>query len=98
MDSAKEGLRLDFGAGNIVYFENVWVREHYLSGKLDGVEVTFADADYKWYLSIETIEQMKRGMFSCGIPRFIFFVGSISWEAGFWIQKGRAFQTASFRR
>lgn len=47
MDSAKEGLRLDFGAGNIVYFENVWVREHYLSGKLDGVEVTFADADYK---------------------------------------------------
>lgn len=47
MDSAKEGLRLDFGAGNIVYFENIWVREHYLSGKLDGVEVTFADADYK---------------------------------------------------
>lgn len=47
MDDTKEGLRLDFGANNIVYFENVWVREHYLSGKLDGREVTFTDANYR---------------------------------------------------
>lgn len=47
MDNTKEGLRMDFGAGNIVYFENVWVREHYLSGKLDGVQVTLTDANYR---------------------------------------------------
>ncbi len=47
MDNTKEGLRLDFGAGEVIYFENVWVREHYLSGKLDGREVTFTDANYR---------------------------------------------------
>lgn len=47
MDDTREGLRLDFGAGNVKYFENVWVREHYLSGKLDGKEVTLADANYR---------------------------------------------------
>lgn len=47
IDNAKEGLCLDFGAGNIVYFENVWVREHYLSGKLDGEYITLADVEYK---------------------------------------------------
>ena len=36
-----EGLKLDHGAGEVYYFENVWVRQNYLSGKLDGVEVTF---------------------------------------------------------
>ena len=36
-----EGLRLDRGANEVYYFENVWVRQNYLSGKLDGVEVTF---------------------------------------------------------
>lgn len=46
LDASKEGLRMDFGAGNIVYFENVWVREHYLSGKLDGVMVTFVEEGY----------------------------------------------------
>ena len=47
MDNTKEGIRMDFGAGNIVYFENVWVREHYLSGKLNGTQVTFTDANYR---------------------------------------------------
>lgn len=47
LDNTKEGLSMDFGAGNMVYFENVWVREHYLSGKLDGKEVTFTDANYR---------------------------------------------------
>ncbi len=47
MDNAKEGIRIDFGAGNIVYFENVWVREHYLSGKLNGEQITFTDANYR---------------------------------------------------
>lgn len=41
IDQEMEGLKLDRGAGEIYYFDNVWVRQNYLSGKLDGVEVTF---------------------------------------------------------
>ncbi|WP_221659147.1 hypothetical protein [Bacteroides salyersiae] len=41
IDQEMEGLKLDHGAGEVYYFENVWVRQNYLSGKLDGVEVTF---------------------------------------------------------
>lgn len=41
IDQEMEGLRLDRGANEIYYFENVWVRQNYLSGKLDGIEVTF---------------------------------------------------------
>ena len=40
-----EGLTLNYGAGEIKYFDNVWVREHYLSGKLDGVVVMMVDAN-----------------------------------------------------
>ena len=47
MDDSKEGLRLNFGAGSIIYFENVWVREHYISGKLNGKDVTLTDANYQ---------------------------------------------------
>lgn len=35
-----EGLTLDFG-DTVVLFENVWVREYYLSGKYDGLNSTF---------------------------------------------------------
>lgn len=41
IDQNMEGLKLDRGAGEIHYFDNVWVRQNYLSGKLDGIEVTF---------------------------------------------------------
>lgn len=47
MDNTREGLTLNYGAGEVKYFDNVWVREHYLSGKLDGVIVMLVDADYK---------------------------------------------------
>ena len=47
MDKSMEGLTLNYGAGEIKYFDNVWVREHYLSGKLDGVVVMMVDANYK---------------------------------------------------
>ena len=47
MDKSMEGLALNYGAGEIKYFDNVWVREHYLSGKLDGVGVMMIDANYK---------------------------------------------------
>lgn len=40
LDSNMEGLELNYGGGEIVYFDNVWVRENYLSGSLDGVYVT----------------------------------------------------------
>lgn len=41
IDHEMEGLMLNRGAGEIYYFDNVWVRQNYLSGKLDGIEVTF---------------------------------------------------------
>lgn len=41
IDQEMEGLKLDRGVGEIHYFDNVWVRQNYLSGKLDGIEVTF---------------------------------------------------------
>ena len=34
-DDSKEALRLTFSDGKVKYFENVWVRDHYLSGKMD---------------------------------------------------------------
>lgn len=46
IDADMEGLMIDYGANDVLFFDNVWVREHYLSGKLDGDEVTFVDKDY----------------------------------------------------
>ncbi|MCD8184851.1 MAG: hypothetical protein LUE99_19250 [Bacteroides sp.] len=43
LDAAMEGLALNYGAGETKYFEDVLVREHYLSGKLDGKMVSFSD-------------------------------------------------------
>ena len=37
-----EGLELDYGASNVVYFDNVWTRENYLSGRLNGKDVLFS--------------------------------------------------------
>lgn len=44
-DSSKESLRLTFADGKVRYFENVWVREHYLSGELDGEAITLTDSE-----------------------------------------------------
>lgn len=46
IDADMENLELNYGGGDILYFDNVWVREHNLSGKMDGVVVMFVDADY----------------------------------------------------
>lgn len=46
IDKTMEGLILDYGADDRVFFDNVWVREHNLSGKLDGIVVMFVDASY----------------------------------------------------
>lgn len=45
-DSSKETLKLTFADGRVKYFENVWVREHYLSGKIDGRVVMLRNAEY----------------------------------------------------
>lgn len=47
LDNTKECLVLKYGAGETKYLENVWVREHYLSGKLGGEIIMMVDADYK---------------------------------------------------
>lgn len=36
-----ECLVLNYGKNVVSYFDNVWVRNDYLSGKLDGIYVTF---------------------------------------------------------
>ena len=41
-DDVMEGLELDYGASNVVYFDNVWTRENYLSGRLNGKDVLFS--------------------------------------------------------
>lgn len=46
IDNSMEGLILDYGGNDRSFFDNVWVREHNLSGKLDGVIVSFVDANY----------------------------------------------------
>lgn len=43
--SDMEGLLLQYGAGDVSYFDNVWVRENYLSGTLDGEHVIFYRSD-----------------------------------------------------
>lgn len=46
-DDSKEVLKLTFADNKVKFFENVWVRDHYLSGKLDGKNVTLVDVNYK---------------------------------------------------
>lgn len=43
IDDTREGLMLNYGNGDMKHFENVWVREHYLSGKLDGRVIVLTD-------------------------------------------------------
>ena len=35
-----EGLELDYIDKGVISFDNVWVRENYLSGKIRGKEIT----------------------------------------------------------
>ena len=48
MDNSREGLILDYGGGDLKYFDNVWVRDHYLAGKLDGNLIMMKDASYSY--------------------------------------------------
>ncbi|KAA6323322.1 hypothetical protein EZS27_027229 [termite gut metagenome] len=40
-NSDREGIIIDHSVDGTLYFDNVWVRINYLSGNLDGEEVTF---------------------------------------------------------
>ncbi len=44
-DKDMERLILDYWNKKL-YFDNVWIREHYLTGKLNGVTVAFRDSRY----------------------------------------------------
>lgn len=46
-NSNNECLVLDYGNNSVLYFDNVWVRNDYLSGKLDGNNVTFRNSNIK---------------------------------------------------
>lgn len=46
IDSDMENMEINYGAGDVLFFDNVWVREHNLSGKFDGEVVMFVDANY----------------------------------------------------
>lgn len=43
--SDMEGLFMQYGPNDFSYFDNVWVRENYLSGTLDGEDILFYRAD-----------------------------------------------------
>ena len=45
-DGSQECLVLKYGAGDVKYFENVWVRNHYLSGKIGGEVIVMTDVAY----------------------------------------------------
>ncbi|WP_321436998.1 hypothetical protein [uncultured Bacteroides sp.] len=40
-----ECLELNYGNNNVLYFDNVWVRNDYLFGKFEGKDVTFMNND-----------------------------------------------------
>lgn len=46
IDASMENLEINYGGNDVIYFDNVWVREHNLSGKLDGTIVMFVDNAY----------------------------------------------------
>lgn len=46
LNNEKEGLKMDFYGDRTYNFHDVWVRQHYLSGYLNGEEVTFLDERY----------------------------------------------------
>ena len=46
-DESKECLQWVYTDGTVRYMDNVWVRQHYLSGELDGEQLTFVEANYQ---------------------------------------------------
>ncbi len=46
-DDSKECLQWSYTDGSVRYLENVWVRQHYLSGELDGKQLVFVESGYQ---------------------------------------------------
>lgn len=46
-DDSKECLQWIYTDNSVKYLENVWVRQHYLSGELDGKQIVFVEAGYQ---------------------------------------------------
>ena len=46
-DASKECLQYTIPNGTVLYLDNVWVRDHYLSCEIDGRQVTFVEANYQ---------------------------------------------------
>ena len=47
-DDSKECIQLIYNDGSAQYLENVWVRDHYLSAEVDGLSLTFVDANHRY--------------------------------------------------
>ena len=47
-DDSKECIQLIYNDGSAQYLENVWVRDHYLSAEIDGLSLTFVDANHRY--------------------------------------------------
>ena len=45
-DASHECLIIEYGAGERTYFENLWLREHYLTGLLGGEEIIMREEGY----------------------------------------------------
>jgi hypothetical protein len=46
-DKEREGITITHPLYGVLFFDNVWVRTHYLSGNLDGEEVTFYSKSFR---------------------------------------------------
>ena len=47
-NDSKECIQLIYNDGSAQYLENVWVRDHYLSAEIDGLSLTFVDANHRY--------------------------------------------------
>lgn len=43
-DECQEAIVFVYSNNSRSYFENVWIRQHYLSGRLDGTDVVYIDS------------------------------------------------------
>lgn len=46
IDDMMEGIVFDYGVNGVIYFDNVWVCEYNMFGKLNGKVVVFVDLKY----------------------------------------------------
>lgn len=47
VDDSRECLQWSYADGTVCYMDNVLVRQHYLTGEVDGQQMTFIEANYQ---------------------------------------------------